>query len=249
MGAWYYLKQQAPELDIVNKKCPESLLFSSGKGLTTEEISTQCNSKPEEAKNALAELKKSYEESDSNLKIVEDGNFWKITCPNCSSCCPECQTKTEYVNVTQNIIYYRCKDGGLVTDEDDCKTKYPEIVSSDVVTAGDVTFSIDRLDYSYEGNNSARLLKINYTVINKGETKIMPRISLKMYDTWTSEIAAEEPKFFISYSDVINGEDWIRVSKSINIYVENKNNKIRFGLQNTLPDPDEEIAAIIKTLE
>src|SRR3989338_7317233 len=102
-----------------------------------------------------------------------------ITCPepqNCSSCCPECPTKVEYINVTQNMIYYKCKDGRLVTSEDECKANYPDISSADVITDNDVTFSIDRLDYSFEGNSSARLSKINYTIINKKDTRIMQLI-------------------------------------------------------------------------
>jgi len=175
------------------------------------------------------------------------------TCPDPEPCqelnCSTCPVETEYINVTQNLIYYRCKDGRLVTDEDECKANYPEIRSGDVVTADDITFSIDRLDHSLESNNSARLLKINYTILNKRETRIMPRIAIKMYDTWTSEIADEEPRFFISHGELIDGEDWARISKSINIYVGDRDNKIRFGLQNTLPDPDEDIAAIVKKLE
>ncbi len=173
------------------------------------------------------------------------------TCPECPELnYSECPVKTEYINTTEQVIYYRCKDGRLVTDEDECKTKYPEILSNDVVTADDITFSIDRLDYSLESNNSARLLKINYTILNKRDTKIMPRISVKMYDTWTSEIASEEPRFFVpSNNEVIDGEDWLRVSTTMNMYVEDRTNKIRFGLLNTLPDPDEEISAIIKTLD
>lgn len=176
-----------------------------------------------------------------------------ITCPEPEPCqelnCSTCPVKTEYINITQNIIYYSCKDGRLVTDEDECKATYPEITSNDVITADGITFSIDLLDYSFEGDNSARLLKINYTILNKRETRIMPRIAIKMYDTWTSEIADEEPRFFISHGEIIEGEDWARISKSINIYIGDRNNKIRFGLQNTLPDPDEDIVAIVKKLE
>lgn len=246
-GTWYFLKQPAPEPAVSDLKCAESVLFSSGQKIDTEEISSQCKTTSEEVKKELTELKKTYEETDSNLKIVEEDNSWKITCPELNL--SECPVKIEYKNVTETKIYYRCKDGRLVTDEADCKTRYPEITSTDKITADDVTFSIDNLVYSLEGNNSARLLKINYTILNKKETKIMPRIALKMYDTWTSEIAAQEPRFFISHGEILDGEDWIKVSKDINIYIGDRTNKIRFGLQNTLPDPDEEIAAIIKTLE
>lgn len=57
----------------------EALLFSSGRKMGMEEISKLSRSKPEEIQNALAELKKEYDEKDSSVMLVNEGDFWKLT--------------------------------------------------------------------------------------------------------------------------------------------------------------------------
>ena len=61
------------------KKRVEALLFSSGKRMNVEEIARICNSKAEEVKKALAELKKEYDEKDTSLVLIQDDDFWKLT--------------------------------------------------------------------------------------------------------------------------------------------------------------------------
>lgn len=61
------------------KKKIEALLFSSGRKMDIEEISRLCNLNPEEARKALSELKKTYEETNSSLMMIDEGNFWKLT--------------------------------------------------------------------------------------------------------------------------------------------------------------------------
>lgn len=57
----------------------ESLLFSSGKAMPTEELARLCKSREEDVKNALAELKKLYDEKQGSLMVMDEGDFWKIT--------------------------------------------------------------------------------------------------------------------------------------------------------------------------
>lgn len=57
----------------------EALLFSSGRKMELEEISRLCKDSLENIKLALVDLKKRYEEGNSSLKIIEEGNSWKIT--------------------------------------------------------------------------------------------------------------------------------------------------------------------------
>ena len=61
------------------KKKIEALLFSSGRRMGIDEISALCKSSHEEAKQALGELKKEYENSTSSLMIFDEGDFWKLT--------------------------------------------------------------------------------------------------------------------------------------------------------------------------
>src|SRR3989338_2778751 len=57
----------------------EALLFSSWRKMSIEEISKLSRSKPEEIQNALAALKKEYDEKDSSVMLVNEGDFWKLT--------------------------------------------------------------------------------------------------------------------------------------------------------------------------
>ena len=74
------------------KKKVEALLFSSGKRMNIEEIAKLCHSKPEDAKQSLAELKKEYDEKDSSLMFIEEGNFWKLT------------VREQYLPIVQKIV-------------------------------------------------------------------------------------------------------------------------------------------------
>ena len=61
------------------KKKVEAVLFAAGNKLSTENIRKLCKSTLEEIKQALAELKKEYDEKDSSIMLVEEGDFWKFT--------------------------------------------------------------------------------------------------------------------------------------------------------------------------
>jgi len=61
------------------KRKVEAVLFSSGNKLSIEEIRKLCRAPIEEVKQALQELKKEYEENNSSIMIIEDGDFWKFS--------------------------------------------------------------------------------------------------------------------------------------------------------------------------
>ena len=57
----------------------EAVLFSTGHNISLDEISRLCRSKKEDIIIALQELKKEYEEKQSSLMLIEEGDFWKLT--------------------------------------------------------------------------------------------------------------------------------------------------------------------------
>jgi len=61
------------------KKRVEALLFSSGKRMNVQDIADLSKAKLEEVKKTLFELKIEYEQKDSSLMLIEDGDFWKLT--------------------------------------------------------------------------------------------------------------------------------------------------------------------------
>jgi segregation and condensation protein B len=57
----------------------ESVLFSAGKKVSVAELSRLCRTKPEDILNQLRQLKDDYDQKNSSLMIVEEGDNWKIT--------------------------------------------------------------------------------------------------------------------------------------------------------------------------
>jgi len=57
----------------------EALLFSSGRKMNIEELSKLSNAKLDDIKNALVELKTWYDDKDSSVMIVNEGDSWKLT--------------------------------------------------------------------------------------------------------------------------------------------------------------------------
>lgn len=57
----------------------EAVLFSVGHKISLDEISKLCRSRKEDVVAALNELRKEYDDKQSSLMIVEEGDFWKFT--------------------------------------------------------------------------------------------------------------------------------------------------------------------------
>lgn len=74
------------------KNLVESLLFSSGKRLTVEELSKITKHETSEIKQALENLKKELEEKHGSLELVEEGGGYKLT------------VKSKYVPVVKKVL-------------------------------------------------------------------------------------------------------------------------------------------------
>lgn len=57
----------------------EALLFSSGRKMDLGELSRLTHAKPEEIQASLAEIKKEYDNKNSSVMIVNEGDSWKLT--------------------------------------------------------------------------------------------------------------------------------------------------------------------------
>ena len=57
----------------------EAMLFSSGRKMSIEELSRLSNAKTDDIKNALVELKTGYDDKNSSMMLVNEGDSWKIT--------------------------------------------------------------------------------------------------------------------------------------------------------------------------
>ena len=61
------------------KKKVEAVLFSSGSKLTAIELSKLCRAKSTDVLQSLEELKKEYDEKQSSLMIINEGEHWKFS--------------------------------------------------------------------------------------------------------------------------------------------------------------------------
>ena len=57
----------------------EALLFSSGRKMDIEELSRLSNAKTGDIQESLEDLKKDYENKNSSVMIVNEGDSWKLT--------------------------------------------------------------------------------------------------------------------------------------------------------------------------
>lgn len=70
----------------------EALLFSSGRSMTIEELSNLTKASPEEIREKISEIKKDYEERDSSITLIDEGNAFKLN------------IKSEHASIVQQIV-------------------------------------------------------------------------------------------------------------------------------------------------
>ena len=75
------------------KKKVEALLFSSGRAMSFEELKRLCRVFNDESlKKAVQDLKIDYDNRDSSLRLIQDGDTWKI------------QTKDDFFHIIKKVI-------------------------------------------------------------------------------------------------------------------------------------------------
>ena len=79
------------ELTIAKRQI-EALLFSSGRKMDVEEIAQLLTIEQKQIISILQELKEEYNNRDSALKIVDEGEFWKIA------------VREQFIGVVQSIV-------------------------------------------------------------------------------------------------------------------------------------------------
>lgn len=101
----------------------EALLFSSGKGMTVEEISKLIDVHPSKVKVTLSEIKNRYENTDTALKIIEQAGFWKMS------------VKDEYADVAKSIVVDADLPKAVLETLAIITYRYPAALQSDVIRA------------------------------------------------------------------------------------------------------------------
>ncbi len=157
---------------------------------------------------------------------------------NCSTCPAE------------NKFYYVCSSGMIVEESSDCKAVMPTIDSDFVSTVDGITISIDDVEYTYYSNDDdGYISRINYTILNEGNKNIMPKISIKVYEKWSSDVSSASPQKTISFKDYLDEDDWIIRSDTMKINFEGSTQTIRLLLQDNSLSPAEDIVAVTREID
>src|SRR3989338_1522976 len=98
----------------------EALLFSSGRKMPVEEIAMLCNKSIEKVQEALESLKKDYDDKDTSLMVVEEGNAWKLT------------VREQHLQMVRNIVTKTELSKSLMETLAVIAFKYP-ILQSDLI--------------------------------------------------------------------------------------------------------------------
>ncbi|MDD5086481.1 MAG: SMC-Scp complex subunit ScpB [Candidatus Nanoarchaeia archaeon] len=171
------------------KKQAEAVLFAAGDRIELSEIARLCKTSPNNVKNALNELKKSYKNNDSGLMVVDDGNFWKIT------------VREAYIPLVQQINPRTELDRTTIETLAVIAWKSP-ILQSDVIK----TRTNKAYDHIKELVDSGFLVKERYG------RSYMLRLSKKFFDYFDLSDKEDIKKRFKDFVD-INEEELIKLEK------------------------------------
>jgi len=162
-------------------------------------------------------------------------------CPECvCEDCPECPVYEEETTVEKvNIFYYICPDGKIVNKSSGCDADLPKITSEYKSEANGVTLSIDGVEYESE-----KIKRINYTIINQGFEDIKPKLLIKVYEQWNSDVRDAEPDEVLKFNNLIETNDWVIRSDQLDIDIESNEKKIKLYLQDDIISPPETITLV-----
>lgn len=198
-------------------------------------------------------------------------------CPECEVCqdrvCPkqdisECTEKIK----TETITNYVCPDDTVVEDKDDCKTKEEktyiceddrevkdkelcnqikeiDITSEYQHTAFNTTLAINELKFEMKGDDWGTITSIRYTILNKANHTIIPKLSVFVYNESDSEMRKSDVRGTITVGKTLDENEWIEEEGDVYISFKGSNTSVKLKLQDTIPDPDKTLVLVEKPLE
>lgn len=188
-------------------------------------------------------------ETPTGMAVLEDAQPLESACEEkeCEQDCSLCPVETNVE--TQNVIYYKCPAGALVKDLDECLDSLPEDSGEYTGTVEGVTLSIDNIEYEKEKDDTGYVTRVDYTITNRGEKPIVPKIEIKVYAEWGSKILGKEPSKVIDPEIVVNPNDYVSRKETMRIYFEGKKQTLRLRLINTLANPDKDVLILTRDFE
>lgn len=157
----------------------------------------------------------------------------------CENDCSLCAVKTKVE--TKNVIYRECPGGALVEDIAECEKYLPNISEQYSGKIGGITLSIDNIELENSGNDSGCITQIKYTIINKGNSPIVPRINALVYKEWNKEKPMEKD---INPEIVVNKNEFITRMDNVRVCFQGKTQTLKLTLTDVLKYPNQKVAAL-----
>ena len=163
--------------------------------------------------------------------------------PDCDLC--PIKTKVE----TKETIRYKCPSGDIVEDLDDCLDQLPEIPEDNSGTVEGVTLVIDNIEYEKDEEDSGFVTKVGYTIINKGDLPVVPKLEVKVYEEWSLKVSKSVANKVINPEIVVMPKDYVQREDRVRIYFSGKEQTLRLLLVDSLPTIEQDIVAVTKDFD
>jgi len=175
-------------------------------------------------------------------------------CPECACEETECETDCSLCPIktkveTKNVIYYSCPGGELVKDLDECESHLPDVSEEYSGTVEGVTLEINDIEFEKDGEDSGFVTGVTYTIINKGDVPIVPKIEVKVYDEWTLKVKKSVANKVLIPEIVVNPNDYVKRKDRVRIYFRGEEQIVRLLLVNRLSPIGEDIVAVTRDID
>ena len=165
----------------------------------------------------------------------------------CETDCDLCPVKTKVE--TKNIIYYKCPGGALVEDTDYCINYLPNVSEENSGTVEGITIEINDVEFEKDEEESGFVTGVTYTIINKGEFPIVPKVEVKVYEEWNLNVKKSVANKVIFPEIVVNPNDYVQRKDRVRIYFKGQEQTVRLLLVDRLPSIEREIVAVTKDID
>jgi hypothetical protein len=155
------------------------------------------------------------------------------------------ETPTGYAVLEQECPECVCEE--KETDCSLCPVKTnPEEYSG---TVEGITLAIDNIELEKDEETTGFVTGVEYTIINKGEFPIVPKIQVKVYEDWTLKAKKAPANKVLSPEIVVSPNDYVKRQDRVRIYFRGEEQTLRLLLIDSLTDPDTEILAVTRDFE
>ena len=165
----------------------------------------------------------------------------------CEQDCDLCPIKTKVEK--EEIIRYQCYKGGIVDELGECEDKLPDIPDEYVGTVDGVTLIIDNIEYEKDEDDSGFVTRVDYTIINKGDLPLVPKIEVKVYEDWTLKVKKAVANKVINPEIVVNQGEYVTRKDRVRIYFKGEEQTLRLLLVDSLSTIEREIVAVTRDFD